>query len=295
MSDLFYCLQSDFSDPGDYRFLYESLPSDIAVLRDICSRFFLHYSDIDLANFKKRVTMHASLDNRYIAQALKFLDDKGLSFMCEHYPGKDRPLGICRDSSLLLCSILRGYGIAARLRTGFASYYRKDLWVDGFCLEIYDDSLQRWRRVDVRMNSFLEKQLKIGIDVDLTDLKEYEFMLAGEAWLHCRKGLQTPKRFVSRSHSGLNIIRNRMIQDLACLMKKEPLLWDVWGMMLTESRDDIALLDSLSKLLIYDSDDVILLLDFYNFNKLRMPNKVLVAHPLLGDKLVALNDYYVKH
>ena len=54
MSELIWAEHSAFTDPGDYRFLYDALPLDIPFLRELCSRFFLHYTDMDLNDFKYR-------------------------------------------------------------------------------------------------------------------------------------------------------------------------------------------------------------------------------------------------
>jgi len=87
-----------------------------------------------------------------------------------------------------------------------------------------------------------------------------------------------------------------MMQDLACLLKIEPLLWDVWGKMLSEKVDDLVLMDQLSDVLLNYSEDYIYLNHFYNENiAYQLHDSVLVDPPFLSSNWISAGDFYAKY
>ncbi len=56
---------------------------------------------------------------------------------------KQRLVGMCRDYSLLLVSLLRYRGFEARMRAGFANYFESELTYEDHWLVEYYDTLKR--------------------------------------------------------------------------------------------------------------------------------------------------------
>ena len=194
-------------------------------------------------------------------------------------------LGACRDSALLLCSILRSRGIPARLRAGFNTYYNANFYLDGFCLQYFDFKLNRWRMVDPRTTKQTIRSYQLSINFNITDLSEQQFILAAKAWQLCRAGKANPNSFGFRHYSGLPYLQTKLIQDFLLLNKYELLIWDLWGMMLNHNADHYSLMDELSNFMIGYENDVNKIQDCYQKHKtLHVPEQVLVANPFLPER-----------
>lgn len=284
-----YKVQSKFSDPGELSYLYHPLADNIETLTDQVQRLFLHYADIDLFSIDKEKLNYYELNLRMINDILLTLQSKSEIDLSSHRDMHKRVMGVCRDTSLLLCSVLRSRGIPARLRSGFVTYFIPGLFLDGFCLEFFDASINRWRAIDTRTTQLHLDHYKLHIDFDLMNVPNNRFIFAADAWQMCRYHNADPVRFGSRQHRGLFTVRNRMIHDLALLNKQEILIWDVWGAMLSSSVTDFELLDALSDLLLNHCDDGNAIHAFYeDHDSLKVPNTILVDNPFLDAQWVAL-------
>lgn len=285
----YYKAQSIFSGYDDYANAYSVFSENISEMTKQVQQLFLHYADLNLFSITVDETRYAELNSRYIKNSIEkifLLDSSDLA--SERLPEK-RVMGVCRDTALLLCSILRSRGISARLRAGFVSYFIPGLFLDGFCVELYDKELQRWRSIDTRTMQLHIDHYHLPIDFDLMDVPKTKFIPAAEAWHMCRFQNADPVRFGSRQHRGLFTVRNRLIQDLALLNKQEPLIWDVWGPMLTSVITNFDQLDALSELLIFNIDDIKKIHLFYDMNtELQFPKTVLVDNPFLTPEWIAL-------
>lgn len=80
-----------------------------------------------------------------LARRLLALDPVPLTTARE--PGK-RVVGTCRHFAVLSCALLRYRGIAARVRCGFATYFRPGQGLDHWITEYGDDSGSRWARTE---------------------------------------------------------------------------------------------------------------------------------------------------
>lgn len=278
----FYKTQSIFSDPCDYAYLYDFFSDNIVELTKQVQQLFLHYADLNLFSISVDDERYDELNFRYIKKSIEkllLLDSSDL--VSERSPEK-RVMGVCRDTSLLMCSILRSRGISARLRSGFVTYFIPGLFLDGFCVEVYDENLQRWRSIDTRTTQLHIDHYHLPIDFDLMDVPKTKFIPAAEAWHLCRFQNADAVRFGSRQHRGLFTVRNRLVQDLALLNKQEPLIWDAWGPMLTSAITNFDLMDELSAVLISDVNDVKKIGDFYDLNpELQFSKTILVDNPFL--------------
>jgi hypothetical protein len=140
---------------------------------------------------------------------------------------KERLVGTCRHFSVLSCALLRGHGIAARSRCGFAGYFKPGKHVDHWITEYWHRAEQRWVRIDSEI---------LGLPLVTTpeDLEPGEFLTGGEAWTACRTGDVDPQSFGVDGVDyawGIGEVRGNAIRDLAALNKIEMLPWDEWGRM----------------------------------------------------------------
>ncbi|PIZ04941.1 MAG: hypothetical protein COY58_01360 [Gammaproteobacteria bacterium CG_4_10_14_0_8_um_filter_38_16] len=286
---IFYISQSLFSDPGIYNEKLSVFSKDIVILVEEVNALFLHYADEKLFSCQIDKNRYDELNLRYVDLIIKKILQKNIALLSQNRAIEDRILGVCRDTALLCCSILRSRGIPARLRSGFVSYFIPGLFLDGFCLEYFDEKSLRWKRVDTRTTSLHCDYHQIKIDFDLFDLPEDKFISSAKAWQLCRSGKANPNRFGSRFHKGLIYIRNRLIQDLALCNKKETLIWDLWGGMFDSIDINLDLYDSLADLLIEYPYDIDALIAFYNSNSLlQVPDAILMDNPFLNEKMVQL-------
>lgn len=284
----YYIQHSQLSDPNKYSTLYDELPLDIPPLCTAIQNLILHYADQDMFQYQIPLTRFKEMDIRSVKEKLDLIfsyDERPLNN--EREP-QNRIIGVCRDNSLLLCSILRHKQIPARLRAGFGNYIIPGIYLDGVYVEYWNSEKKRWCSVDTRTSDNLLKKANIDLDFDLHDLPQTKYISAAAAWQSCRSGHMNPNRFGSRMHRGLWYVRNRLLQDFALLNKHEGLIWDLWGLMLSRDEENIskvpmhqfAILDQLSELIINHSYNINAIHDFYQSNSiLHMPKTILVDNP----------------
>lgn len=281
----FYIKHSIFSQPGEYGARYHDLPQSLSSLIASVNNLFFHYADQLMYAFPILQKQFYELDLRTIQDRLECLLQKSkISLNClrEHH---QKVLGACRDSALLLCSVLRQRGIPARLRAGFNTYYNPQFYLDGFCLQYYDSVLSKWITVDPRTTEQVIHFHHLNIDFDLTDLSENHFIPAAKAWQLCRRQQASANQFGYRHFSGLNYIRNKVIQDFLLLNKYELLIWDLWGMMLDQSTDSYDFIDTLAEFLTREANDPYRIQEYYQKQTiLQLPSQILVANPFLPER-----------
>jgi hypothetical protein len=289
MKNKYYKIQSQFSDPVELIHLYNSFADEISTLTDQAQGLFLHYADMDLLSIDRNKVNYNELNLRTMSAILKSLQDKSPINFSIQRDVSHRVMGVCRDTSLLVCSVLRSRGVAARLRSGFVNYFIPGLFLDGFCLEFFDENIGAWRAIDTRTTQLHIDHYNLNIDFDLMNVPNDRFIYAANAWQMCRSNNADPVRFGSRQHRGLFTVRNRMIHDLALLNKQEILIWDLWGAMLTSSVTDFELLDALSDLLLNHCNDLDKINNFYaDHDSLKVSNTILVDNPFLEAQWIAL-------
>jgi hypothetical protein len=291
---LFYTTQSGLSNPGSYRYLFDSLPSDLYLIKEILQGLLLHF--LESAAFPEIIppSRLSELDLRYVESMLQkiiFLDQRALSIARE-MPRK--LISSCRDFSLLACSILRHHGIAARLRVVFNAYYNPLIFHDQLILEYWHARHCAWFSVDVRMTELHLRKSNIDLDFDLFNLPEDKYIPAAFAWISARKKPELAHKFGGGvGHRGLWYLRDRLLQDLAAVNKVEMLIWDCWGMMNTPkdeiSEEDLIFLDQVALMLLAPDCYFLQLIDLYNNNSLvKVPQKIVSFTPVGAKKTVDL-------
>lgn len=260
----YYVKQSAVSNPGKYNYIFDLLPKRISELRDFCSNMFLHYAEAEKNNLKLTDFQYAQYFDRTIFKILSRNQQTILKMITIDVAEISKPLGICRDNALFLCSVLRSRGIPARLRAGFSSCYIPNFFLDGFCVEYFDVVSNNWHFIDAKINrDQMFNMNKMG-DLNPLSLKQQQFIPAAKAWALCRRNSLSSNRFGSRFCRGLSVIRNRMLQDMLCVIKVEPLVWDVWGIMFDPCDHHYSLLDTLSVLLLKQNKEIDKIQAFYN-------------------------------
>lgn len=149
--------------------------------------------------------------------------------LSEPRPTERRVVGTCRHFAVLATAFLRAVHVPARARCGFATYFVPPRNVDHGIVEYWSDEQRRWIRTDPE---YLDRTTPGQARTH--DLRDGEFLTAGEAWLLVRSGSQDAIDFgvFGTENWGAGEIRGNAMRDLASLARKiEMLPWDEWGPM----------------------------------------------------------------
>lgn len=248
----FYSTQSAFSDPGAFAALYDGLPADPAALAAVSRGLIMHrFEGRAFAYDIPQDRLHNDAETRYIDDILKTIVERNSAPLLQPRAAGDRFVGICRDFTLLHCSLLRHAGIPARARSGFADYFGDDgFHVDHMVTEYWDRD-RGWLLADAQLADPVVAE-PAPVDFDPMDVPRNRFLVAGAAWRAIREQGADPMTF-GLPVPGLNLIGAWFVTgnvrlDLAALNKSETLLWDIWGV---GAGSDEELTDEILKL--YDS------------------------------------------
>ena len=224
----FYRAQSTVSDPGQYAALYRDLPDSPAELAKIVRGLMIHRLEGPLFGHEvAEDRLHDDAETRYIDEILGLILARDQAPLTEERPPERRFVAVCRDFSLLLCSLLRAKGVPARIRSGFADYFSGDGFHGDHVVTEYWDAERGWL--------FADAQLYAGhqVDFDPADVPRDRFLVAGRAWQLIRAGKAEATRF-GLLMPGVEMVGHWFVAgnirlDLADLNKVETLLWDIWG------------------------------------------------------------------
>jgi hypothetical protein len=287
----YYSEQSKVSSPASYGYLFDDLPNDIPSLCYIVQGLIMHYADE--AEFKYRIpkNRYREMDSRHVENMLHLLNKYDNESLTKKREVSKRMIGACRDTSLLLCSILRYKKIPARLRIGFCNYVIPKVYLDNIYVEYWNNHINKWCYVDTRTP--LNHIKKFNLNFNLYDVPGDWFVSAARVWQLCRENKVDPNIYGSRDRKGLRYISGRLVQELAILNKKEMLLWDYWGLMLSNPNFDdyqFEILDNLSIFINTKAYDVSDLQSYYKEHEiLKIPKFVTVYNPFC-EKMMAQID-----
>ncbi|MGP9536988.1 transglutaminase-like domain-containing protein [Brachybacterium sp. AOP43-C2-M15] len=239
-----------FSDPGRHAELLEDVAPSPEAIGPVVRNLLAHYR---AEGVNMPVSSRDDINLRWVEEML--------SVDQERHPGRSlqdprateaRLQGCCRDHTLLSVSILRGQGIPARSRVGFADYFVPGWHSDHVVAELHDG--ERWRRFDP------EVAPESGLLPDPWDLEVgpgAPFTTAAEAYRALRAGeLDAASYGVAPDHelSGDAFVLTEVFWELAHRYGDELLLWDGWGAIPAPeeemSEDLLALLDEVAEQLI---------------------------------------------
>jgi Transglutaminase-like superfamily len=146
-------------------------------------------------------------------------------------PPSLRLVGVCHHFALLLLAMLRAKRIPARARWGFGAWFNPPFFEDHVLCEVWRHDESRWILVDAQLDEGWKRQP--AVDFDPLDVPRDRFVIAADAWLHCREGRADPGRFgiFQGNQRGMWFIASNLLKDVAALTKHETLPWDVFGAM----------------------------------------------------------------
>ncbi len=204
----FYRRYSSFTDPGGYRYLYQNLPDSLPELCSLVRSQFLHpYAELpayrDLFP-QERWDESSKYPTVYsILEGLLSYDSSGL--VKDRKPEHRLVLG-CRETSILLASILKYKGIPARVRAGHATYFMPGFHVSHTLCEVWNGT--QWMLVDP--------------STGMIDFSRDQFDYSNELWLKMQKGDIDPSQYgVPGQYTGLVSIVGKICPDLASVLGTE--------------------------------------------------------------------------
>lgn len=245
-----YRHHSAITDPREHRDLLAGLPSDIPGLCRVVHGTVIHKGMGDIYGCEIPEARKAEADVREIAPILARLRELDPRPLVEPRPPQDRYVGHCRVASLLMTSLLREKGYAARTRAGFSMYF-ESFYGDHWLVEVWDEADRRWVLVDPEYDDILIRDT--GIRFSPYDVPRDKFLVAGSAWRRCRSGELDPAKIgLSPDDAGMAYARTQLLRDLASLCKVEVTAIEAWGIGAIDEAeitpDDLTLLDHVAAL-----------------------------------------------
>ncbi|BBF43404.1 transglutaminase-like enzyme [Lachnospiraceae bacterium KM106-2] len=280
-----------YSRPGKitnlekYQSFINWLPDDPEVIGQVVQGLIVHDSWFGNYNIPYEQGHEYTQETAYMQDLLdKVLEIDSSDLSIPRHP-KDRVIACCREFSTLFCAFLRAKGIPARSRCGFATYFGWDGGYEDHWICEYWNGM-RWIRNDCQLDPFQQSTvmhwgLEANDDPDKVaqikkfnprDLKNGEFISAGEAWKLCRSGKEDPMKFgigcdirpewgITSLH-GLWFVRGQLLRDLGALNKVETvpylvrickgLSWNPWYLVSASdeeiTKEEIQLLDKVAEL-----------------------------------------------
>lgn len=237
----FYTQQDALTDPGALRALYDDLPADPSALRVLVSELIAHVSWAAQYGIPPDTPMPR--ETQAVADRLGAVQSAFAGSLCALRPAERRTFGTCRDYALLLCSMLRQRSVPARVRCGFASYFKPGPYEDHWICEHWLTDEARWVRADAQLDKLHCEQLNIAFDC--ADMPAEAFLTSGEAWHRVRSGAALPDDFGHDAARGLWFLRVNLHRDALAMINRQTSAWDTWRSADAQSTqlDDAELLD----------------------------------------------------
>lgn len=290
----YYRAHSVFTQPGEFAALWDTVNPTIEDMKAAITPLLFHYrGDGDYAENGIAAERVEEINLRYAADMLACITKHKPIVAGEPRQASERMVGCCRDWALLLVSLARHHGFAARSRVGFSNYFAEDWWIDHTIVEIWDETEQRWRLVDAELRE--PWTLSHGQEVNPIDISREIFLPGLIAWRKVRAGELDADNFVVAPElevpelRGIPYLWHNVVQDLAALNRYEMLLWDVWGIYLDEvNPEGAALLDAVA-----GAGSLEKWQRFYARDEFRVPEDVLSFQPHLpgeGPRTITLRQ-----
>ncbi|HBG6315764.1 TPA: excinuclease ABC subunit UvrA [Clostridioides difficile] len=224
-----YKNQSIITNPKKFENKYQDLPKTPIELLKVVQSLVIHGDQGKLygISFNKQQSDEELL--RTIPQMLKRIFEINSNPLTIPRNPKQRLVGMCRDYSLLLVSLLRYRGFEARMRAGFANYFESELtYEDHWLVEYYDTLKKRWIRIDAQIDDIQKNYFQINFDthdVGKTD----GFLTGSEAWIRCQQGHAHPDDFgYNKNWKGWHSVKGNLLHDFNNMIGLELLPWDLW-------------------------------------------------------------------
>ena len=206
----FYKQYSSYTDPGEYAYLYETLPDSLPELCSIIKSQFIHpYAELpdvkDLIPRDRWNEMEKYPTVKSILAGLVSFDSRG--FVTDRKPQNKLVLG-CREYAILLASVLKYRSIPARVRCGHADYLIPGLHGSHTICEVWNVNEKRWMLVDP--------------STGMIDFSREKFDFSNETWLKMQKGEIDPNLYMAPPNTtGLVSIVGKISPDLLSVLGTE--------------------------------------------------------------------------
>lgn len=236
----FYKQTSPYTDLGLYSDFAKRLPDDLGRLCTLQRSQIIHPFHLVEEKLRQPDNPFYGDLSQVPATSLPFENDlfpTAQSMLAEllrrdpHYSSSrktaDKIHVCCREQAILLASILKAKGIAARARSGFRRHFGSDgsrTFGDHWMTEYYNEDKSRWALVDVDHYFPQEVLVAQGIDFDLLDFPRGRFLFGAEAYLGLRNGAFKPEETYWASDPptfGLKAAIRVLFYDFHCLMNDE--------------------------------------------------------------------------
>ena len=206
---------SPYTDPGEFAYLYDTLPENLEDLCALIKKQLIH--PFDAEKFAGQLPKHRTFEDReyptvpLMLEELLRRDKRGLT---ESRKLGDRLVVACVHHSMLLASILRHQGVPVRMRAGFATYIggRNNLRVTHVVCEVWDRERGIWILVDP--------------DRERVDVPRREFEFAHEVWRRIREGDLGDAQYISRYNSVDQAALHLLFLDLSYVIGAETIYWE---------------------------------------------------------------------
>jgi len=230
-----YLQFSQYTHPGLYGdILKKTLPNDVKKIGLLVRKQLVHRmilkngntgsnKDLRYGDMTKIPWYRQPEDDIFITASAMLAelyrrDPKGLSL---NRTADNKFILTCRFTSILMASLLKIKDIPARVRSGFAPYFKveglpggksDDHWINQY----WNRQELRWVTIDV--DGSLEDYLKF----DPYDIPEGTFDFSADAWLSVRSGKVDSQHFWNAGgNGGLIVIAWELFYDFHCLMNDE--------------------------------------------------------------------------
>src|SRR5437868_4629405 len=145
------CRHTRWSDPQAYCEQLSELPSETAALADALEEFVIHHAIARSLGFGVPATAESDRNLRRVSRLLAAALQRDSRPLTEHRALPNYLYGTCHDFALLAVSLLRERSVPARLRVGFASYFRTERWEDHWVCEYW--TCEKWAILDTQLGS----------------------------------------------------------------------------------------------------------------------------------------------
>lgn len=229
-----YARQTRWSDAGQHAAALGVLPSDPARLPGAFAGLLLHPASPTAREQGVPAEAQADKELRRTEDLLALLLSRDPAPLDQPREPRRRGFVVCRHFALLAASALRAagtaanakrFGVPARLRVGFASYFKPGFGEDHWVCEFHDGA--RWRLLDAELDE--ATRARLGIAFDPADVPRTAFKSAGPAWKQLREG-RLDGGALGVSAVGLRgawFAAGSLLRDLAVLAGEEGVLpWD---------------------------------------------------------------------
>jgi len=251
----YYAQQSVITDPSNYSHLLDQLPQDLPSLIKIVQGLAVSLPWEDAYGLHTPPERQKEIYLRTVPEMLKCILELDHSPITLTRIPQKRKVSLCRDFAVLLVSILRHQNVPARVRVGFAGYYRAETprYWEHRIAEYWNKELNRWVFVDAMTEKPILERLRFKIDPLNIDINS-QFLLAGDVWQKCRARKAEPQKFGdSPDDLGMTPIRYALLHDFNYLNKNEIVGFDAWHSLINKPENEVtekekALLDKVAEI-----------------------------------------------